>query len=959
MGKSGKYIKKPNIEDDEVYHVEVITEARVVPVSNPSSEDDVREGISEVFRKKKKKKKKDKSSARWEYYVKWAGYESDANSWEPEENVADCQRLLSSFWEHIGQDNNDYHVGYVVKADEQWIKKEKNFFAKEYKSVQDQLRRQREHEEREPKAKQIKVPRSSTSALRKGKKKAVDVELISSESEDDKPLSPVVPLKRKSIQISSDEDEPIFGSAPPSKTQKMSSFSRKVTFLNPIQDTSEDGPSKIGAPTELFTPSPEEISVPKPLPKVQPIPLPPPAKKPQTSVRSSRRPYNQHVSIAAGTTDMSVSKSAISTKQRLAQQALKPVLPRNPTLHVPLFNDSDKMGLPSTTSTRQALTSLSIKKTATTVQSPHIPSAMPESVAVSQSNSTVIPENVYSASSGMSAQVDSFLKIIVPPELAAPIIASPEVDHGPMPPKPVLLRKLPPPTRIPKKWKWSGPLVLENADRGDETINVTIQDCTEPIAMGLRFNIVLTEVKKLIAPSFHDFRDVTTLLRACHPVSQLGRIVSEEDKDAASLSILSLFMSKLKQVILIPAILDEEIVGFFLLFSPDSDLCRKFNVPQDLRQPRSLVLSLIPLELSAKQRALDWRRPISAILPRNIDIEQTIEDVARWERSIRSKVSYHHALLVLKFPKALHDFMAVEHKRPFCVWWDGGDVSNFKSRPGIETMYLLSIMEQCRAGNVGLKSAARVVFIHVGALKTIHKMPQFVDRRANHPLVQFYTYGTHESVAPSIWGVREIWPCGGVVTFMPQAALDDFFSFLHRVRQIYVHPLWTSYVIPSVIGMTARVVCGNEDPLAVFDRGDFLLNELLSTIADGELAMITAPRDEQHSTSTNELGEQWITRNILLQPDNEREILQYAVSSFNVRYSNVQPSEWTRCIAEELSTDLSYMQRQPAFMRNYRRYVVLQGNRQEISLSDSFEWLTTTSFEFRDEFFPKQVNAFA
>ena len=118
-------------------------------------------------------------------------------------------------------------------------------------------------------------------------------------------------------------------------------------------------------------------------------------------------------------------------------------------------------------------------------------------------------------------------------------------------------------------------------------------------------------------------------------------------------------------------------------------------------------------------------------------------------------------------------------------------------------------------------------------------------------------------------------------------------------------------------------------------RGDFLFKELLTAIVDGELAMIIAPRDEQHPTSACELNQQWITGNILSQPDNEKEILQYAVASFNARYSNIQLSDWTRYIAEELSTDLSYMQRQPVFMSNYRRYVVLRSDRQEISLPDS------------------------
>lgn len=214
---------------------------------------------------------------------------------------------------------------------------------------------------------------------------------------------------------------------------------------------------------------------------------------------------------------------------------------------------------------------------------------------------------------------------------------------------------------------------------------------------------------------------------------------------------------------MIPTTLDDDVIGWLLLFSPDSELSRKFNIHANLRQPRSLVVSLVPWELSGKQRALDWRKPIPDVLPRTTSIERTIEESGRWERSIRTKLSYHHALRILKFPKALHDFMTQGNGRPYYVWSDGGDnINNYRGIEyrGIETEYLVSIMDQCRAGQVGPKSVARVVFIHVGALNTVHKLPQFVDRRANHAFVQFYTYGTHESVAPSIWGIREIWPCG-------------------------------------------------------------------------------------------------------------------------------------------------------------------------------------------------------
>lgn len=63
---------------------------------------------------------------------------------------------------------------------------------------------------------------------------------------------------------------------------------------------------------------------------------------------------------------------------------------------------------------------------------------------------------------------------------------------------------------------------------------------------------------------------------------------------------------------------------------------------------------------------------------------------------------------------------------------------------------------------------------------------------------------------------------GGVVTFVPQAALDDYPDLIHRIRQIYSHPFWTAYVIPSAVGMIARMICGKDDPVAVFDRSVFV-----------------------------------------------------------------------------------------------------------------------------------------
>lgn len=59
---------------------------------------------------------------------------------------------------------------------------------------------------------------------------------------------------------------------------------------------------------------------------------------------------------------------------------------------------------------------------------------------------------------------------------------------------------------------------------------------------------------------------------------------------------------------------------------------------------------------------------------------------------------------------------------------------------------------------------------------------------------------------------------GGVATFTPSALCKNPWACIQRIREIEKHPLWTAYLLPSVVGMAARIACGVEDPLAVFDR---------------------------------------------------------------------------------------------------------------------------------------------
>jgi hypothetical protein len=211
----------------------------------------------------------------------------------------------------------------------------------------------------------------------------------------------------------------------------------------------------------------------------------------------------------------------------------------------------------------------------------------------------------------------------------------------------------------------------------------------------------------------------------------------------------------------VPLSMDNVVVAHIVFFPHVLvGLCRCLKVPSGVQVSGSLVAVLLPLASSLAQCSRSWRKPPSMYIPAETHMEPMIADKTRWDRSIRTKPFYQHAIRMLQFPSWLHEYLsAAEHTRAFCVWWETGDVR--KKKAAMETKFLYSIMEQCRAKHSSSSSSdIRVVFVHVGALKNIHKFPSFVERCSKGNLIQFYTYGTHESIPPEEWGVREIYPCG-------------------------------------------------------------------------------------------------------------------------------------------------------------------------------------------------------
>ena len=120
----------------------------------------------------------------------------------------------------------------------------------------------------------------------------------------------------------------------------------------------------------------------------------------------------------------------------------------------------------------------------------------------------------------------------------------------------------------------------------------------------------------------------------------------------------------------------------------------------------------------------------------------------------------------------------------------------------------------------------------------------------------------------------------------------------------------------------------NLPELICHERGEFSHEFVLKAIAAGEVALIHAPPEKATTHSANDNRQIWMRQYLSLTSFSAKRALEIGVEAFHSKYANVSESEWPQTIEAEILTDLSSMQRQPAIMKDYRRYVVFASERE-------------------------------
>ncbi|OJA18806.1 hypothetical protein AZE42_00847 [Rhizopogon vesiculosus] len=904
--------------EQEVYHVEVITRARV------SDDGD------------------------WEYYVKWAGYDSDADSWEPQENVKQCERLLSSFWKHVGIDDEDYSVGYEIAAQDYWIKEEKDFFAKQFAG---EGSRKSENDNKKRKVQQ------ASEKTKTPEPKKVEIHVNSSEESD-------VPLGEISAVLKT-------------KTVTLQRKKRKKAFVSSGSDSDQSAgrPLKQQRKRELSNSRSRSHTV-ESHPLVKPMGLPSQAVQSGSALATKQR-------IAAG------SSSSAATKPKPLQQAHSKLLTglsfkKKPHEAKDAASASDHlshMSMERKSSEKEA-------SSMTDVQAPSpFTSGLPGVAAGSSSvTKQTVDEPFYPALSLADPDVVTFevdynpapapppptpaVAKPVPPKRASEIAADEFLGSLNMPglnspleppvsdsthevdsfrPKALTSMKASAMPKIPKKWKWGGDLFFDFVEnRAEKICEVTIKDPTDS-RDGARMSSMMAQTDTIRIQNLYTVMDLTPVFRACGDVQQFARLEASENQDTRALYGLFRHMAYQRQVAVFPLSLDGAELALLLMFSPSLDgLCSFLHVPDHLRQnsqnTHALVALLPWLVSSAKYNKGAKRKRVNETLQRILIPNSQPRDSRR--RMLKGTLAM--AMDLLSFSPELLDFMNLPN-RSYCIWSFPADGT--PAFPGLETRQLKYVLSKTNAASVSLDKEARAIFVHVGALVTFYNLPALVAKRRDTPEVRFFTYGTHESVPSSRWGIREVLPLGGIVTFTPMAMAEDPRGCYALMLQLAQHPLWGCYLMPSTLGLSHALSCNKEKPTFEVLSMDSYLLPILDLVDAGSIALMQSPLAGEDA---------WLIDLIHMQGLEGQDLLQECVQSSIAHFAHCKESDVLVAADQDISRDLLNMELQPAFMDDYRRFVIIRGASEEHrSLPEGgsgLEWSSVSKFQFGDDFFPVTRN---
>lgn len=352
-------------------------------------------------------------------------------------------------------------------------------------------------------------------------------------------------------------------------------------------------------------------------------------------------------------------------------------------------------------------------------------------------------------------------------------------------------------TLTSSKWRWSGDLFV-NADElsAVQYGSIVISNPTESPSgeLELRYtNFALKEGNSLRITKLHPISIFHLIRAACKPATQLLEVGPRGEADKERFGKLVGFMnyshvvsalaiSKKRlltpmQIALVELFVGEISAGFLALIpTQNKPLLDAFSLSALVYNSNTLTAAVLPWKISTdRYRKVKWwgslelsavslSRPLhgkeEVFLPRSshfVSREQSLQ-IAQKGPVTQRMASILPAVNFLHFPRRLAETMSLPD-RPFIIWDDYP-----LEAPHSETRALRTVLAACSsprpAKEVQPLDHAKVIFVHIGALATLYRLPRLVERRSKHQETFFYLYGTHPNINPTQWGIREVFVLG-------------------------------------------------------------------------------------------------------------------------------------------------------------------------------------------------------
>ncbi|KAI0034937.1 hypothetical protein K488DRAFT_44475 [Vararia minispora EC-137] len=496
--------------------------------------------------------------------------------------------------------------------------------------------------------------------------------------------------------------------------------------------------------------------------------------------------------------------------------------------------------------------------------------------------------------------------------------------------------------RIPKKFRWTGEVCIKTGrDSAKPLCKVDITEATEAASQVIRLNTFFNEehhsikLEKLL--TIRELR--TEFLPACQKPSQIARVVPAGSDDMEALESLRQYMTERELVSYTILELDGKLSAM-LIIVPSRVCAKVFDAvpPHQMAGPMIALLAPFTIPPDALEKARVWRSGSALeqkqrIQKRVLDPKDrtTLSSVRRFHvPDILKKPKFHQALRILFFPLQLLDFM-LRPNHPFAIWHHPSDGSIKKSpTEGYETEMLREVMKVCGQKELPLESAdVRVLFVHVGSVGTLHMVPNLVERKQQY-FLQINTYGTYHTVPPERWGIREIYPIGGVITLTPGVLKDRPLAVNRLIGMAHEHPLWVVCITPTVLASVLRETYGNtvQNELGrhVSPPGSdvgFVYAELLKKIDDGQLSLI---REPPVGRSKSEDIARWIDWHWTSSFLEVQEIISECLDLYERDYASLPGHKRRMKLQAEVQGMMQAAMQQPVLMDQHRRYVVVTGS---------------------------------